>query len=560
METVGISRASGPVGSAPEIPRADSAESCSLPLFRFGPSGARDNPLTIVSGALILDQGEAERTFIYRCQDRFLTYAGLMQWPSLFLAGSERHVAFYRERIATLLLRFEEAACRTGVLSSGKPREPLFVLADVDDLRIRLPSTFDSQLADARLLAAASAGVALNQVSPTYARLVGELERLLGGRGVAVNWDAHECRRMSRTAMRWHDKTAYWHLVQESHGALRALHVTTAVLTDCEFDALSGWDELVARFAERTGEPAPTRLFVKSSRNSAGNLAAAVDASSFPTAYERLRTARAVECFPDATLGREIASLRAELEETPCLQPLGLDDACLARLLRLQAGERQHLDILVQPVVSAPSGDGRFAGLGLSFFIKADGTVAPIAVSAQIYRDPERKHFLGAFISDEIERQLPPAFLASVRSLCGVFANEGYKGPISFDARLSSDGTYRLIYDCNPRLTGIFPSLALRAALRREALPADTVLTLGYRGEWIFPDLGAILARLDRVGVLYTRQRRRGAVVLPNLCRADGYDVHLVNVTPREADALLGPDGALAGLSHRTLHATQLHY
>jgi hypothetical protein len=188
----------------------------------------------------------------------------------------------------------------------------------------------------------------------------------------------------------------------------------------------------------------------------------------------------------------------------------------------------------------------------------ADGTIFPLGATAQLYRDPDHKHFQGAYLSGAIERDFTVQFRASMRELCLRYAERGYRGPINFDARRDISGQYRLIYDCNPRLTGVLASLAVRDALRSGGSAVESVLTLGYRGEFILPDIEDALIRLDRTGLLFTRSRPRGVVVVPNLCRQDGFDLHLANIDPSEANRLLS--GELGALSAGTVHPQRLYW
>ena len=68
----------------------------------------------------------------------------------------------------------------------------------------------------------------------------------------------------------------------------------------------------------------------------------------------------------------------------------------------------------------------------------------------------------------------------------------------------------------------------------------------------------AALDRLDRAGLLCTPERPRGVVVLPNLCRDNGFDLHLSNIDPDEANRLL--DNELGALSAGTVHPRRLYW
>ena len=514
-----------------------------FPFFRFGGDDSQGSPLAIVSGGLIYDRGEAERTFIYRCQDRFLVYSSLCGLRSVFFVASERHAAIYRARIAAQRGLFDDIRRRSGLFADRHVVEPLYVGCDIDTLRVFAPRGFAVQCRTAA--ESAGAGVALNQVSPTYAVLVGEIEALLRRHGIAVRWDVPECERLGRLAWQYSDKADYLSMV----AGARELppHVETVALSAAELQVVRGYADLAALYRERAGTAAPERLFLKATVNSAGNLAALVDADTAAAQLNRIRDLLAREAATDGpALDGQVRELVQEVDDAPCLRPLALSRRRLRAVKREQAKRRQVVDFLLQPQVCGASGDGAFAGLGLNWLIAADGSVQPICVNAQIYRDPDRKHFLGAFLSAATARAAGASFELGVRALCGAYARRGYRGPIGFDARRTREGGYALIYDCNPRLSGVFPSLAVRDALVQSGIAIDSVLTLGYRGEFVLADPAATLEALDRRGLLCSRKNPRGAVILPNLCRDDGFDMHLVNVAPDDAERLLAPGGALA--------------
>jgi hypothetical protein len=73
------------------------------------------------------------------------------------------------------------------------------------------------------------------------------------------------------------------------------------------------------------------------------------------------------------------------------------------------------------------------------------------------------------------------------------------------------------------------------------------LLTLGYRGEFVWPDLGHVLEALASRGALFTASHPRGVVALPNLARDHGYDLHAVDVEPAEVARWLAPGGVVGG-------------
>lgn len=114
--------------------------------------------------------------------------------------------------------------------------------------------------------------------------------------------------------------------------------------------------------------------------------------------------------------------------------------------------------------------------------------------------------------------------------LLQLFADKGYRGPINLDAVRNSDGDYIFIYDCNPRFGGTFPVFILQQALRQAGLRAETLLNIGYRGRFVYPDLTAKLVELQDQGLLYSRNRQQGVYLVPSLVRPDSFDPILINM------------------------------
>jgi hypothetical protein len=526
-----------------------------VPFFDMGPAQpAAGPPLGVIAGGLILDSGEAERTFIFRCQDRYLAYNTLHGLRTVLFVADDEHVRYYRDELAGLHQSWDVIAAECGVLPAGGPPEPLFVACDIDRLRLGACWALLDQLRRSVVPRDVTPRLYLNQISPTYADLVGQLDRLLRDHGLPGGFDGDACARLGELALRFHNKARYVELVQAHGGAGLPAHVPTAVIAPERFLAVRRWSDLVHLYRERTGDGEPAAIFVKSAQDSSGNVAARLTEETFDLRAGALR--REIEQHIlglRVDLDERARELRAEVDAAPALRPLALTDDRLRRYKRLQAERRTGIDLLVQREVAPPADlEGRFVSIGASFQIGGPERIELIEVAAQLYRDPERRSYLGSYLSPAIERSvIREPFDAELRRLCRLFAEQGWRGPINFDARLAADGAYQLIYDCNPRLTAVFPALAVRAALRAQGLSADSVLSLGYRGEFVWIDLPARLAMMSARGLLYTRERQRGAVVLPNLSRRHGFDVVFVNLEPAAvADALasgaLGESGALS--------------
>ncbi|HTO61600.1 MAG TPA: hypothetical protein VMM15_10140, partial [Bradyrhizobium sp.] len=445
----------------------------------------------------------------------------------------------------------------TGLFLAQPLLEPLYVGCDIDSLELFPCHGFSEQVEGLPPLA----GFLLNQISPTYARLLAQLVHLLRRHGVAIDELEAGTAELAALVARCADKSHYHALVSEAlaRGDRVPRHTPTVEVTATDLWRLPDYRALAAFHASggrgRSDEPA--RLFVKATRNSSGNLSAAVGPENYADEMQRLRTTAAEEAaYGPVEIERQAVGLLHEVELAPCLKTLGLTDAQLSSYKREQAERRQDVSFLVQPALPK-SADGEFAGIGLSYMIAPDGRITPYGPTAQIYRDHDHKHFQGAYLSASVGSGISPAFHNGMIELCRRYLALGYRGPINFDACRTREGTYELIYDCNPRLTGVFPSLAVRDALQDDGIDVASVLTLGYRGEFVLDDLDATLDTLDRDGLLLTAVRSTGVVLLPNLCRDRGFDLHLVNVAPRDANQLLKELGALSAAA---VHPTRLYW
>lgn len=513
------------------------------PFFDAGPASPADAlPLGLVAGGLIFDSGEAERTFLFRCQDRYLGFNTLHGLRTVLFVANDEHARIYQSELARFGQTWRAVAEVTGVLPPEGPPEPLFVSCDIDRLKLGSCWALLDQLRRGVLARGAAPRLLLNQLSPTYAAFVAQLDALLRAHGAGGGYAVEECARLGGLALHFHDKAHYVELLRQHAGEELPPHVPTAVLPPERFMAARSWRELVALYREATGDGEPAALFVKSSRDSSGNVAARLTAETFESRAAALRheVEQHILCR-DLDFAARVRELRGEVDAAPTLRPLALTDDRLLRYKRQQAERRAGIRLLVQREVTPPPDlRGRFAGIGLSFHVWGPNEVEPLCVAAQIYRDPDRRSYLGSYLSPAlVQAALRPEPAARLRHLCRLFAEQGWRGPINFDARLNEAGEYELIYDCNPRLTAVYPPLAVRAGLRRQGLEAETLLSLGYRGDFVWEDLPARLAALSARGFLFTPKNPRGAVVLPNLSRRNGYDVVLVNVDVPAARQML---------------------
>jgi hypothetical protein len=515
----------------------------SLPFFDCGGTGRDSYPLAIVGGGLILDSGEAEATFVYRCQDRYLTYTSLLGLRSVFFVSDDAHACWYAAQLERVRASYSTIATFCDVLSPELPIEPLYVECDLKTMRLTGSSGFQRQVSTMLESGRTTIRFVLNQLSPTYAKLVVQLEGLLRAAGAKPIFDHHWCDECARLAMLFHNKAAYVRLVRESDRSLLPPHVETGLITASEVMGLHNWPDILRLYLERSGAiEEPDSIFIKSDQDSSGNVAARLERHDFAAALGPLKAeiARSILGEGVGTIS-DLGELQSEIALAPSLERHIFSSDELAELRRCQAARRHHVGLLIQRGLrSCPDGRGRFHGVGFSYLIRGIDDVVPIVVAAQIYKDPDRRQYLGSFISDEVARDTLSFGLGEqMLNLCRRFAERGYRGPINFDAVEDERGEYRLVYDCNPRLTAIFPPWAVRRALRQAHFDAETILSLGYRGEFACSELYRLLVRLDYNRLLFTRSQQSGIILVPNLAQRHGLDVFFVNVSLSKAQRML---------------------
>ncbi|MBZ5620334.1 MAG: hypothetical protein LAQ69_16640 [Acidobacteriia bacterium] len=484
-----------------------SAPASALPLFRLmaGPSPTAAAPLGIVSGLLLYDSGEAEETFLYRCQDRYLAYNSLAGIRTVLFVANEEHSLRYRHLIKRHNERIRMVSAHTGVPLPIAP-EPWFAAVDLSRLDpIELPNAYT---------------LVLNQVSPTCARLAGE-----------------QLRSMGELALRWHDKAHYFRTIERQPEGLPP-HAHTALFSTSEFAAVASWRDLAALWAQRTGRPEPAALYVKSSYDSGGNASARLSSTGFEDTMGRARS---------LSTGPELSQLRVDIESTPSLAHMCFSDLQLAGWLRAQRRRRGQISILVQEAIEGPE-DADVQGLGVTCWVESPERAEIVVAAGQLYRDTRRHHFSGSFLSDD---PLPGPLAAQILRLCSMLAREGYQGPVNFDARRNAANEWVFLYDCNPRLSAVYPPLAVRAFLRSCGYDVRTIASLGYRGEFARANLEGMLLDLDAAGLLYQSRRGWGILPIPNMARDHGLDLLLLNIPVNQIGSVANRSRAVSDLDFR---------
>ncbi|MES2936337.1 MAG: glutathione synthetase [Pseudomonadota bacterium] len=507
------------------------------PCFAFGRGQL---PLALMGGGLILDSGEAENTFAFRCQDRFLAYNALLGLRSVLLVLDDAHEARYRVLLANLNARLRMLSEWQGLPPPHAPA-PLYVRCDLAGLRLSAGGSFDAEAA-ALAQAGQSVGFIANQVSPTASRLLGELAGLLRERGARVEFDAGACTRVGELALDWHNKARF--LAQRP--ALQARDgppwADSMVIPARELLVQPHWQALAARaMREWNLAGPPTELFLKSAQDSSGNVSAVVapdaDAASNPAFLAEVRRWLLAEDFAAPA---HLHELRTECRLAPSLEGVPFGDALLAALRARQAQRRGGIALIAQPVLRPPADtSGQHPGIGISLLVEDRGARL-VAANAQLYRDAQRRQFLGILLDDGLLHDEAVArFARQCTAAASVLAEQGFRGPVNFDGCLARDGSYWFTGDCNPRLTALYVPLAVRMRLAACGVEAKRVISFGYRGEVAIADPPATLSTWADAGLLFGARTQRGMLVLPNLARRAGHDLLAVNLDRAQAgDAL----------------------
>lgn len=510
-------------------------------MFTFGTGGrSGGHPLACVAGGLIIDSGEEDATFVYRCQDRYPVYTALAGLRTVLFVLDDAHAQRYEDCLDDLRGRLGLVASRTGALESLDVLPPLYVGHDPATGALRAGVATRRALTTAPVRASIRAGLCCNQPSPSYARLLAALASICAEHGVDPAWDPAAVSTQADRCARAYDKADYVNLVARLGHAALAPHVPTAVVDADRVFACDDWPSLCALLPDHVA--VPRRIHIKSTLDSGGNLAAAPGAGDFRAAIAGLRREWEAGTAGGATARRHMIEVtRRKVLDNWILGEAGVSDQMIGEVvdarMRLRSG--RTVRFLIQPRVEPPAASVA-PRIGCSFLIGDDGRATVMAVAQQVFADRDRMKHLGAVLSNAVDGAFAAAgAMPGFIELCAHYAAEGYRGPISFDAVMDDQGRYVGIYDCNPRLTAVFPALAVRRALLAEGAPCESIVNLGYRGLHTWPDPATRLDALDRAELLYTRKRGRGVLPVPNLARPNSFDLHLVNVDPSELARVL---------------------
>lgn len=487
--------------------------------FHFGAfagPGEGGLPIVCLNGGIMVDTGSEAVDYIFTCQDRYPPYAALGGMRCLLFVRDEGHTRQYQARLTGIREHLRLIQSFTGPLLDIELPEPLYMPCDLNGKVVAKTevAAFERQIKDPLVINGhVLGGIYLNQLSPTIAGLLRQFYDLLEAGGIGSRARLQEYEQQARAALRWHDKASYVDMLRNCGKAAQLpLHVPTAVLPSGQLPDMT-WTRLAELVRRQAGFEGGTEFFVKSGMDAAGEVSTILNEENF---------------------ARKINGLLSELSGK--VEEMGRT--------------RQEVLLLVQPRIEYSNKKEAFpTSVGVTYQIHDAGNIEQLVVAGHVYDDAEHKTFIGSYLADDLTRHvLGQVGEEKIIALLRLFANRGYRGPINLDAVRNSHGEYVFIYDCNPRLGGSFPCLILRHALRRAGLRADTLLNIGYRGRFIYPDLKAKLMELQGLGLLYNRDQQRGLYLVPSLVRPDSFDPVLINMEIDEMRELIR-SGLLGSLS-----------
>ncbi len=456
------------------------------------------------------DTGSEAPDYIFTCQDRYPPYAAFGRMRCLLFVRDEAHRQQYHARFFKLREHLKLIESITGPLLDIELPEPLYMPCDLNDQALPKTeiATFQQQIRDPLVINDhVLGGIYLNQLSPTIARLVGQFYDLLKTGGINNSARLPDYEKHALSALKWHDKASYVDLMRNyDTSAQLPLHVPTALFSSRDLQGMT-WARLLEIVQKQAGLEDASEFFIKSALDADGEVNTIVNSGNFA---EKIN---------------------------------GLTNELVIKVNEMGRAQDEVM-LLVQPRIKrSKNTDTLPASVGLTYQIYDADNIELIVVAGHVYDDLEHKTFIGSYLSDELTRNvLDQITEEKIISLLQLFAGQGYRGPINLDAVRNSQGQYIFIYDCNPRLGGSFPGLILRHALRQAGLRAETLLNIGYRGRFIYPDLKAKLMELKSLGLLYTQSQQRGVYLVPSFVRPNSFDPVLINMRLEEMRELIGSD------------------
>ncbi|CAA6800903.1 MAG: Unknown protein [uncultured Campylobacterales bacterium] len=328
-----------------------------------------------------------------------------------------------------------------------------------------------------------------NQVSPMAEIIFDKI--LEANKNTIIN--RYQYKFASKLAVEFNNKVNYVNLIQNSHKYDLPYHTPTIIVSFEKLQKLD-WTKLKNLFETKTSVLANT-FYVKLAINSGGEINVMMNEENFK---------RKLNILIDGTLKANI----------------------------------QDANFLIQKKVNFNKNE-ELTHLGFIYYIKNPKNIKRIDIHAQIYSDVNQTTFLGSYISKKLENKVLSLIdEEKIINLCKIFAKAGYEGPINFDAIINDKEQLEFIYDCNPRMTGTLPSIAIYDYFKKKHdINIDVIVPIGYRGNLYYPDIDAKLEELDSKNLLFTKKNNKGVLLIPSFVRSDSYDMWFINMGKTEIKA-----------------------
>lgn len=460
-------------------------------LFNFGDDKSKINfehsgPVLVrLGGCLLVDSGNETIDYLIRCQERYLTYASLAKMRCLFLAENESRWKDYQDGFVELKIALSQISKAIGI-DFPELTQPVCLGFDLDK---KLIFKLAGQKDDYQKFL--SAGVYFNQISPLGADIYKQIFRLHGLGEESFG----QVDRLGELALKFNSKANYVELIKNYQGKPSDLPKhTPTLLVDWDILSQIRWGELNNMFVKTTGMKVIEALYIKSSLDAGGEVSAAVAANNFEA---------------------KMKQLKIEFEK--------------------KTRSKENIRMLIQAKVEVERGGDLPVNLGFVYEIRSENQIEKIDIHGQVYADQERLEYLGSYLSQRLENKVLESISEEkIINLCKIYAVQGYRGPINFDAIKNKAGEIEFIYDCNPRMSAVLPNLLVKNYLNSQGSKVESLVNIGYRGRAVCSDLEKNLEQLQSLGLLFTLKNNKGILLLPNLAKRQGYDVWMINMSMEE--------------------------
>lgn len=467
-------------------------------LYDFKKKGTKtDKNISHIGGFLMLSERQSLESF-FQWQKNNLVYSSFLRHIPIIFTKSSEHTSKYIKKYNTINEKIKLISKNIGI-KLPYISKPIIIKCKIKDDEIK-QVIFDKtqkQIFDHN-------SIYTNQISPIaeiiFDKIVSKYKKTI--------IDQNKYKQASRLAIKFNNKANYVKLVTSNQNKIDLpYHVPTIIIPFDKLKKLT-WESLLKDFTNQTNEQNTKEFYIKLAINSGGEINVMINEENFEQKKQLLITETTKANISDA-------------------------------------------NFLAQKKVNFKKGE-ELTHLGFIYYIKSPKNIKRIDIHAQIYSNETQTTFLGSFISNKLEKRVLSIFdEQKMLNLCKLFAKEGYIGPINFDAIINDNNKLEFIYDCNPRMTGTLPSIAIYNYFKKKHnINIDIIVPLGYRGNLYFSNISKKLNELKSKNLLFTKDNNSGAMLIPNFARDNSYDMWLINMSIKEIKQF-ELDGYVESLSNK---------